>query len=85
MTRSSILTLKNTELKLGSEIELPFEFEIVPCSIGIMKNVTINGLRLCRGQETSQVVRNSNSKVKQKHKNVDFRPPPDNILSDRIR
>ena len=44
---------KNTELKLGSKIELPFEFEIVPCSIVIMENVTINGLRLCRGHETS--------------------------------
>ena len=58
MTRSSILTLKKTELKLGSKFKLPVEFDIVPCNLGIMGNVSTNGLRLCRGRETSQIVRN---------------------------
>jgi len=48
-----INVIKHTELKLGSKFKLPVEFEIVPCSIGIMENLTINGLRLCRGHETS--------------------------------
>ena len=30
MCRSPILTVKNTELKLGSKFELPVEVEIVP-------------------------------------------------------
>jgi len=33
-------------LKLGGKFELPVEFEIVPCSIGNTRNVTINGLHL---------------------------------------
>ena len=53
MTRSSILTVKKTKLKLGGKFELPVEVEIVPCSIGNTINATINGLRLCRGPETS--------------------------------
>ena len=43
---------KYTELKLSSKFKLPVEVEIVPCSIEIMGNVTINGLRLGRGHET---------------------------------
>ena len=53
MCRSSILTAKNTELKLGSKLELPVEVEIVPSKLGNILNVPINGLRLCRGLETS--------------------------------
>ena len=44
---------KYTELKLGSKFKLPVEVDIVPCNLEIMGNVTTNGLRLCRGRETS--------------------------------
>ena len=53
MTGSSILTVKNTQLMLGSKFELPVKAEIVPYTLGNTINVPINALRLCNGPETS--------------------------------
>ena len=48
VTRSSILTVKSTQLMLGSTFKLLVKAEIVSYT-----NVTINALRLCRGSDTS--------------------------------
>ena len=48
-----MLTFKNTELKLGSKINLPVEVKYSLETLGIMGNITMNGLRLRRGRETS--------------------------------
>ena len=53
VTRSSILTVKSTQLMLGSKFKLPVKAEIVSYTLGNTINVTINALRLCKGPETS--------------------------------